>query len=363
MGTDRTGHTAADKNAAEVKTPEISIIVPVYNTEQYLDRCIRSIVRQTFPDFELILVDDGSPDACPHMCDMWAERDSRIRVLHKENGGLSSARNAGLAAAVGNYIGFVDSDDWIAEDMYEHLYGLLCTTGADIASGRIRRVRGGRREEAGGEGLKGKGRAERVSTSVYSQEAFAKQFFKIHSNETVHYAVNKLYQRKTAMRMNFPEGLINEDGEGFCKALAGAERIAGSAKAVDFYWENTEGISYAWFSRRQMDLLTVWKHICDICRKEKPEWFPYAHWNYARANLGLLCRLALSDKGGEKEYRTERELLLKNLRKYRRELLCAPIPLSRKITAQMMCVSYGLTGWALRQAQHCAGSRRSIRRD
>lgn len=87
--------------------PEISIIVPVYKVEKYLDRCVKSILAQTFTDFELILVDDGSPDNCPKMCDEWAKKDERIRVIHKENGGVSSARNAGLRVAVGKYIGFV----------------------------------------------------------------------------------------------------------------------------------------------------------------------------------------------------------------------------------------------------------------
>ncbi len=377
MGMEKTGRTAAcggkrpgmDMGPGAAAAPEISIIVPVYNTEKYLDRCIRSIVRQTFADFELILVDDGSPDACPQMCDMWAGRDSRIRVCHKENGGLSSARNAGLAAARGNYIGFVDSDDWIAADMYAHLYELIRANGADIASGRIRRVRRRGREEAGEEERGGKreaqiwrkgrgerkggGRGERVSTAVYSQEEFAEQFFKIHSNETVHYVVNKLYQRDTVMRMRFPKGLINEDVEGFFKALAGAERIAVSDKTVYYYWENTEGISYQWFSHKQMDLLAVWRRVCGICRKEKPEWLPYAQLNYARANLGLLCRLALADRRRNREYREERELLLKNLRKCRRKLLRSPIPLSRKIAAQMMCMSYGLTRCLLRLVQRC----------
>lgn len=102
--------------------PEISIIVPIYNVEKYLKRCIDSILSQTFPDFELILVDDGSPDKCPIICDEYARKDSRIRVIHKENGGVSEARNAGLEVAVGNYFGFVDSDDFIHPQMYELLY-------------------------------------------------------------------------------------------------------------------------------------------------------------------------------------------------------------------------------------------------
>ena len=96
----------------------ISVIVPVYKVEEYLDRCVQSIVNQTYSNLEIILVDDGSPDRCGAICDAWAEKDSRIRVIHKENGGLSDARNAGMAAATGQYIGFIDSDDRIAPEMY-----------------------------------------------------------------------------------------------------------------------------------------------------------------------------------------------------------------------------------------------------
>lgn len=96
-----------------------SVIVPVYNTEKYLDRCVSSIVSQNFDDYELILVDDGSPDACPMLCDRWAERDEHIKVIHQENGGLPAARNSGLNMAVGDYILFVDSDDYVTEDYFE----------------------------------------------------------------------------------------------------------------------------------------------------------------------------------------------------------------------------------------------------
>ena len=100
---------------------EISIIVPVYKVEKYLKKCVDSILAQTFSDFELILVDDGSPDNSGRICDDYAKKDARVRVVHKQNGGLSSARNAGIEVAKGKYLGFVDSDDYIAEDMYELL--------------------------------------------------------------------------------------------------------------------------------------------------------------------------------------------------------------------------------------------------
>lgn len=114
--------------------PLISVIVPVYKVEAYLDKCVQSIVDQTFTNLEIILVDDGSPDNCPALCDAWAKKDSRIRVIHKENGGLSDARNAGMAVATGELIGFVDSDDYISPDMYQVLYERMMEDDSDIAA-------------------------------------------------------------------------------------------------------------------------------------------------------------------------------------------------------------------------------------
>lgn len=112
---------------------KVSIVVPVYKVEAYIDKCVKSILSQTFTNFELILVNDGSPDGCGKICDKYAQNDSRIQVIHKQNGGLAEARNAGLDVASGDYIGFVDSDDWIESDMYEILYNLCIEHDADIA--------------------------------------------------------------------------------------------------------------------------------------------------------------------------------------------------------------------------------------
>jgi glycosyltransferase involved in cell wall biosynthesis len=101
--------------------PLISVIVPIYNVEEYMDECVQSILSQTYSNLQIILVDDGSTDSCPQKCDVWAEKDARIQVLHKKNGGLSSARNAGLKVATGEFISFIDSDDFIDEHMYEKL--------------------------------------------------------------------------------------------------------------------------------------------------------------------------------------------------------------------------------------------------
>lgn len=112
---------------------KISVIIPIYNVENYLNRCIESVVNQTYKNLEIILVDDGSPDNCPKICDNWAQKDNRIKVIHKTNGGLSDARNAGLEIASGDYIAFLDSDDYIDLYMYEKLYKSLQTNNSDIS--------------------------------------------------------------------------------------------------------------------------------------------------------------------------------------------------------------------------------------
>ncbi len=118
--------------------PLFSVIVPIYKVEKYLPRCIESILSQTYQNFELILVDDGSPDRCPAICDEYAKKDARIRVIHKENGGSVSARNEGCLIAVGDYICCIDSDDWFRKDCLEKLYDIITKTKADIVCFRIR---------------------------------------------------------------------------------------------------------------------------------------------------------------------------------------------------------------------------------
>ena len=116
-----------------MKNDLISIIIPVYKVEKYLEKCIESVLKQTYTNLQIILVDDGSPDNCGKICDEYAKKDSRIEVIHKINGGLSDARNVGINRANGRYIGFVDSDDYIKEDMYEKLINLIKEYNADVS--------------------------------------------------------------------------------------------------------------------------------------------------------------------------------------------------------------------------------------
>lgn len=179
--------------------PLLSIIVPVYDVERYLPKCIDSILAQTFTDFELILVEDGSPDNCPALCDAAAAKDARIRVIHQKNGGLSAARNAGLDAARGAWIGFVDSDDYIAPEMYEALYKAVQSTGADLALCDYAEV-----DETGAPCLPPyTGLAQRIFTG--------RELLKRATNTMAQPAWNKLYRRAIFAQLRYLEGKLNED--------------------------------------------------------------------------------------------------------------------------------------------------------
>ena len=125
-----------------MKQPLISVIIPIYKVENYLNRCVESIVNQTYQNLEIILVDDGSTDKCPQMCHEWEKKDNRIKVIHKENGGLSDARNAGLHSATGEVISFIDSDDWINLKAFEGMLKSMQKDGSDIVSCGVKWVKG-----------------------------------------------------------------------------------------------------------------------------------------------------------------------------------------------------------------------------
>ncbi len=177
----------------------VSVIVPVYNVEPYLRKCLDSIVNQTYRALEIILVDDGSPDNCGVICDEYAARDGRIIVIHKENGGVSSARNAGLKRATGEWIGWVDPDDWIEPDMFEYLLGNILHYRADIAVCSRRLVY----ED---------GKSIPVcweDTELLNKEQGLEKLLK---NELLkNYLCDKLFSRELLDRVVFPEGRIYED--------------------------------------------------------------------------------------------------------------------------------------------------------
>ncbi|MGN0521376.1 MAG: glycosyltransferase family 2 protein [Eubacterium sp.] len=182
---------------------KISVIVPIYKTEKYLDKCIESIVNQTYENLEIILVDDGSPDGCPRKCDEWAERDSRIKVIHKENGGISSARNAGLDNATGDFIGFVDGDDFIENDFYEILINNLIENDADISFCSFKYYNDGSTSYSTGVEYQN-------NLTVLNSKALLSDFFSSCKGELVSLC-NKVIKRSLFEGLRFPQGRIFED--------------------------------------------------------------------------------------------------------------------------------------------------------
>lgn len=177
----------------------LSIIVPVYKVEKYLSKCIESILAQTFTDFELILVDDGSPDRCGEICDKYAQQDNRVVVIHKANGGVSSSRNAGIEKATGEYIGFVDSDDYISPTMYEQMLASAERHSADIVICGVYRV-----TEDG----------QIKNNEIFAKEiVFAKDevMHDILTDKLKNYTWNKIYKKKLFKGLSYPIGYNYED--------------------------------------------------------------------------------------------------------------------------------------------------------
>ena len=177
----------------------ISIIIPVYKVEKYLEKCIESVLKQTYTNLQIILVDDGSPDNCGKICDEYAKKDARIEVIHKANGGLSDARNVGISIAKGKYIGFVDSDDYIKTDMYEKLINLIKKYNADISVCNLYDVIDGKEYI----------RNKENGIQEYNRIEILKEILLDKNIQS--YAWNKLYKKELFDEIKYPIGKKYED--------------------------------------------------------------------------------------------------------------------------------------------------------
>ena len=212
----------------------LSIVVPVYDVEQYLPRCIDSILKQSFTDFELILVNDGSPDNCPIICDEYADKDDRIKVIHKENGGLSDARNTGINKARGKYISFIDSDDFIVENAYEVLISQAEKKSLDIVTGAAI-------EYYAENNQKPKGIKRSFTNEVMSGIDFLKKSYD--EGAMVHCVVSSIYSSALIKDNNlfFKKGILHEDNLWTPQVFLKAERVM--YYDIDFYMHFLYGFS------------------------------------------------------------------------------------------------------------------------
>ena len=222
----------------------ISVIIPVYKVEDYLDRCVQSVLAQTYEDIEVILVDDGSPDGCGAKCDDYAARDSRVKVIHRENGGLSAARNTGLDAVAGEYILFVDGDDYIAPDMAEKLLAALEDTGADMALCDIKCV------DDGGTVVR---ELPPFEAGVFGpEEIYRRMTFDDWAMRYVT-AWNRLYRRALFDGLRFEEGKLHEDEFLAHRLYDRCEKVAAVSDELYYYVQRGGSIMSAAVSLGRLD--------------------------------------------------------------------------------------------------------------
>lgn len=236
----------------------ISIIVPIYKVELYLKRCIDSIIKQSYENFELILVDDGSPDNCPAICDEYEIKEKRVKVIHKNNGGLSDARNAGLAVATGEYIVFVDSDDWVTPNYLEALLRGIKKSGADIC-------------ECGVVYTKGESELSEIIDETVNSYSTEKGLKLLIEDKVFHqYVWNKIYRRAIIQNIVFPKGKTNEDEFWTYQIFGNAKSIARIQAPLYYYFQRNDSIMGEGYSLKRLDALEA-----KVQRKEYMEkYFP-----------------------------------------------------------------------------------------
>ncbi len=238
-------------------SPTLSIIVPVYKVEVYLENCINSILNQSYADFELILIDDGSPDQCGAICDLYAQTDERIKVIHKENGGASSARNAGIDIAQGLYIGFVDGDDYIEKNMYELLLNNLKSYDADISECKLLRVND----------FTTKANQKSEQIKVFNNIEVLHNLYNENYTNTV-VIVNKIYKKSLFDEIRFPVGKIHEDDFTTHKLLYKAHKIVNTDAALYYYYQSSNSVMRKQFNLKRLDALEAFEQRKTFCKQE-----------------------------------------------------------------------------------------------
>lgn len=250
--------------------PVISVIVPVYNVEKYIEKCVDSIIIQTYKNLEIILVDDGSPDKCPEICDNYAKKDSRIKVIHKVNGGLSDARNAGLDIASGKYVTFIDSDDYISFDYIEKLYCALVDNGADMSLCSFIFVDDNYNIIT-----------ERQNDSPIEDECISGLDIikKLNQSHGGYYVVSvcKLYSIHLFDNLRFRQGKIHEDEFIIHHVLYKCKRVATIAQPLYFYFQRSGSIMNEKIAYKEFDVCEAFLDRAEFL-EDKIEFYECANW-------------------------------------------------------------------------------------
>ena len=292
----------------------ISVIVPVYNVETYLPRCVDSILAQTYENLEIILVDDGAKDHSGKICNEYAAKDSRIRVIHKPNGGLSSARNEGIEAATGEYLAFVDSDDWIEPDAYEHMLGLMEKYDAKL-------VCAGRYDVDGATGEKTIGLCPPKEECITAEEMVGRIFLWDNCDSS---ACDKLYHRSLLEGFRYPQGKVCEDVPVTYKIVLQAERVVMCNKPIYNYYHRPDSITTASISEKTFHLSQHTAVIYPYIKENYPNIEPQACYFRVRSLSHILLLLDQAEEEVRNKFGEQYRNVRKELRKHTGFILKSP---------------------------------------
>lgn len=283
------------------KLPLISIIVPVYNADAYLDEAVRSVLSQTHRSLELILIDDGSTDSSGALCDRWSLKESRVRTLHQNNRGTAAARNTGIDHASGEYLGFIDADDWIEQDMIALLLANSVAYDADIsACGFLKTPL--RIHEAKGPDF--------APSTVYTPAEALRSVFR--PDQMRYSACNKLFRRRLFEELRFPEGSVLEDKALICRLIHKSGRVAWCPLTKYHYFQRPGSIMHEDPLKWSMDLFQVNENLMDFIAEQYPKFLPVVQASYAMECYRLLQRI----EGSGTEAVALRRRCISILRKY-----------------------------------------------
>lgn len=272
---------------------KISVVIPVYKVEPYLDQCVQSVVEQTYTNLEIILVDDGSPDRCPGMCDAWAERDERIKVIHKENGGPADARNLGMSVATGEYLSFVDSDDWIERDILRYSLACAKNSNADIVAFGIE-----------WQYLNGREVPHPLKNKVYyGRDNIIQTYFQCCMVRSVVW--NKLYKKKALDGIRFPTGKLHEDEFFTYRALANADVVV-VIDTIGYHYRQQKDSIMANYDLKHLATLEAMQKKAEFLEKEYPHLLPACHREQLYTSLAQYCMIlknpSVDPEGKGKKY-------------------------------------------------------------
>lgn len=306
----------------------ITVVVPIYNVEKYLDKCIQSIINQTYRNLEIILVDDGSKDSSFMICDKYQTEDDRIQVIHKENGGLSDARNIGIDIAHGQYIMFIDSDDFIDLKMIEILYENLKQTDSDISLCGVNIVKNNK--------IKKNNKENKLE--VFSRKQAYQNLYNYRALETV-VAWNKLYKIKIFDDIRYPKGKINEDAFIIHKLLEKIDKIVYTPQKLYFYIKRKGSITGNFNLKRLDELDAFEQRIQFFKEKNMQELYEKSLYRYCASNR--YCYIHVKDE------KIKNKLDLEFIKKY--NILKKSQYLSQKEKIKLYVLKNGLFIYKIRK--------------